>query len=74
MLKSGDINTCKYIRLEQKSKRETSNMAKRLTFIDDINTREYIQFEQERTVRKDIINNNNHLQLHKTKLDNIWKF
>ena len=49
-------------------------MAKRLTFIDDINTREYIQFEQERTVRKDIINNNNHLQLHKTKLDNIWKF
>ena len=36
-----------------------------LTFINDINTREYIQYEQEIIVRKDIINNNNnHLQLH----------
>ena len=43
----------------------------KLTFIDNINTRKYIQYKQERIVRKDIIINNNHLQLHKKKLDNI---
>ena len=54
----------------QKVKKKHKILLK-LNFIDNINTREYIQYKQERIVRKDIIINNNHFQLHKKKLDNI---
>ena len=38
--------------MEQESKRETYNVAKRLILFDDINTREHSRYEQERIVRK----------------------
>ena len=49
-------------------------MLKDLASIGDINTREYIRFEQEIITQKGVKNNNNHLRLHKICLENILKF
>ena len=71
-MKLGDIKTCKYIRSEKESKRGKKILLKYLTSIDDINTREYIRSKPERTVRKDIKNNNNnYLRLHKQQLYSV---
>lgn len=47
-----DLNTCKYIRSEQESKRENKILIKYSISIDDIITRKYFQFEKEIIVRK----------------------
>ena len=58
--------------MKKKAKEKNKILLNDLNSIDDINTREYSRFEQERIVRKrQKNNNNNHLRLHKICLDNI---